>query len=188
MNDFNFFEPYLVKGKQPSASSFNPVPLICLLLALLAAWPLFNLGRSIQLKHEAASLEAEITGSEKYPLLAQADAQKQYIEQLQSQLTSLSNTDSALKNSEWLNEPFLFSLLSTVPKDLRVEDLSISPEKKVELSGSTSNKPAIAELEHNIRDTGRFESLYVQTISNQDDTYSFKMEFSLKGVGADATN
>lgn len=188
MNDFNFFEPYLTKGKQPNTSSFNPVPLICLLLFLLAAWPLFNLGRSIQLKSEAASLEAEVTGNEKYPLLAQADAQKQYIEQLQSQLTSLSNTDAELKSSEWLTEPFLFSLLSTIPKDLRVEDLSISPEEKVELSGSASNKPAIAELEHNIRETGRFESLYVQTISNQDNTYSFKMEFNLKGVSADATN
>lgn len=58
----------------------------------------------------------------------------------------------------------------------------------MELSGSASNKPAIAELEHNIRDTDRFESLYVQTISNQDNTYSFKMEFNLKGVGADAAN
>lgn len=184
MHDLNFFEPYLTKGRQQqSASTFHSGRLIVVLLVVLAAWPLFNFGYGMWLKHEAVSLQAEVMNDENYPLLEEADAQKQYIAQLQNQLAALNATDKALKDGEWLNEPFLFSLLSTVPKDLKMEQVSVLPEKKIQVNGSAAGKPAIAELERNIRDADRFESVFVQSISNKDGTYSFNMEFELKGVG-----
>lgn len=181
MQDFNFFEPYLSKGRQQSATVVHYGLFLLIFAFLLAAWPLFNLGYGIWLQRQTASLEVQVTGSEKYPLLAQADQEKAAVAQMQAELGGLSKTDEALQAGEWLTEPFLFSLLSTVPKDVKLDSLSVQEGQKVALTGTASGKPAIAELAYNIRATDRFEGIYVSTISNKDGTYSFDMSFGLKG-------
>ena len=189
MHDFNFFEPYLTRGRQQeSASSFKYDLLIIFLLIALTAWPAYNLVRGFQLKRETASLKAEVVTNEKYALLDESKSLDQYVKKLQEQLKSVSDVDTNLKGSVWLNEPFLFSLLSTVPKDVQVEDFLVYSDKLVEISGVASNKPAIAEFERNLRETDRFESLYVESMSNENGTYNFKMGFQLKGVDTNAAN
>ena len=187
MHDFNFFEPYLTKSRlQDSASSFKLDLLIIFLVIALTAWPAYNLVREFQLKRETAALKIEVVTNEKYSLLDESKSLDQYDKKLQEQLKSVSAVDTNLKGSVWLNEPFLFSLLSTVPKDAQVQDFEVYADKKVEISGVASNKPAIAEFEHNLRQTDRFDSLYVESISNENGTYNFKMAFQLKGVDTNA--
>lgn len=181
MQDFNFFEPYLGKGKQQSTAAVHFGLIVLALAVALAAWPLFNLGYGLWLQKQTAALQAEVTGSEKYALLAQAEQEKAAVAKMQTQMNSLDKTDQALKSGEWLTEPFLFSLLSTVPKDVKIGSLSVQPDKKVSLTGTASSKPAIAELAYNIRSTGRFGDAYISSIADKDGAYSFDMSFSVKG-------
>jgi len=180
MRDFNFFEPYLTRGKPQKDTAVSFKLLIVVLLLLVAAWPGYNFVYGMWLDREAEALKTEVTGSEKYPLLQQAEDEKAYISQLQTQLQGIESADTYLKDGEWLNEAFLFSLLSTVPKDVQIEDVQILEEKKIQLSGTASGKPAVAELETNVRNTDRFDLLYVESIINDEGTYGFKMEFVLK--------
>ena len=180
MNDFNFFEPYLTKGRQQSDFSVSHRRLIIILILVLAAWPLFNIGYGTWLKREAANLQIEVMGNEKYLILDDVNKQQVYVANLQAQLAKIENVDKTLSDGEWLNEPFFFSLLSTLPKDVQAYSVSVLAEKTMSITGTTSNKPAIAEFESNIRETGRFDSIFVETISNEDGTYSFKMSFELK--------
>ncbi|MGE4352733.1 MAG: PilN domain-containing protein [Oscillospiraceae bacterium] len=180
MRDFNFFEPYLTRGK-PQSNAAIPFKLLIILLAfILAAWPLFNLGYGIWLKNEAATIKAEVMNDADYPLLSEVDNQTQALGQLQAQLTNIENADKTLKENQWLDEPFFFSLLSTVPKDVQIESVSIAMDKSIGMSGIALSKPAIAELEYNIRKADRFDSLCVTSISNDEGAYSFDMTFTLK--------
>jgi len=189
MHDFNFFEPYLAKGRQQqSADSIKFDLLAVLLLIILVSWPAYNFVCEYQLKRETSALKAEVATDEKYPLLEQSDALNQYITNLQGQLKAITDVDTKLKDGAWLNEPFLFSLLSTVPKDVQLQEIQVNMDKAIEISGVASNKPAIAELERNVRETDRFESLYMDSILNEDGTYSFHMQFQLKGGGTNAAN
>lgn len=181
MQDFNFFEPYLSKGRQQSTAAVHYGLIVLALAVALAAWPLFNLGYGLWLQRQTAALQAEVTGSEKYALLAQAEQEKAAVAQMQTQLNSLDQTDQALQSGEWLTEPFLFGLLSTVPKDVQLDSVSVQAEQKVALTGTASSKPAIAELACNIRSTDRFGSVYISSISEKDGSYSFDMSFSVKG-------
>lgn len=188
MYDFNFFESLSPKSKQQDVSNQSFLGLIVLLGILLALWPLFNLGYSYKLNKDIAVLKVEVTQNEKYPLLEQAGALTEYVTQRKGQLTVLKKTDGELKDNEWLNEAFLYNLLSTAPKDLRLNRLAVLPEKKILIEGSAKNKPAIAELERSLRDSDRFEDLFVQSIANKEGTYDFNMNLMLKGVSEDAAD
>lgn len=188
MYDLNFFESLSPRSKQQDASSRSLIGLTVVLVILLAAWPLFNVGYSYKLNKDIVSLEVQVTQNEKYPLLEQANALSEYITQRKGQLAELKKTDSQMKESEWLNEAFLYTLLSTAPKDLRFNKLAVLPEKKVQLAGSAKNKPAIAELERSLRDSDRFQVLHVQSIANNEGAYDFMMNLMLKGVSEDAAD
>lgn len=181
MRDFNFFEPYLNKGKQHSAAAVRTRLAAAAVAALLAAWPLFNVGYGLWLQRQTAGLQAVVSGSDKYPLLAQAEQAEADIARLQVQLNSLDQTDQALQAGEWLTEPFLYSIVSAVPKDVKMDSLSVQAEKKITVTGAATSKPAIAELAGNIRSTDRFERVYISSIFNKDGSYSFDMSFSVKG-------
>ncbi|HWQ51006.1 MAG TPA: PilN domain-containing protein [Terriglobales bacterium] len=180
MKDFNFFEPYLNKGRQRSAVAVRSGLVVLVSAALLFAWPLFNFGYGLMLQRQTAQLQSEVTGSDKYPLLAAAKEAEAAVVKLQAHLNSLDSTDQTLEAGEWLTEPFLYSIVSAVPKDVKLDSLSVQTGKKVSLTGTATGKPAIAELSLNIRATDRFEGLYISSISNKDGSYSFDMSFSVK--------
>ncbi|HWQ30129.1 MAG TPA: hypothetical protein VN549_03990 [Negativicutes bacterium] len=182
MHDFNFFESIASKNKRQNASQGSYNSLMILLAVLVAAWPLFNLGYSYKLNRDIESLKNEVTLNQKYPLLEQAQAIRQYLEERGSQLAALKKADSEVKASEWLNEAFLYDLLSKAPRDMRIDMLTVAPEKAVLITGSAKNKPAIAELERRLRDCGRFRDLNVDTIDNKDGVYTFNMNLVLKDV------
>lgn len=181
MHDFNFFELYGTKGRQQGASDFPFLKIILVLLAVLAAWPLFNLGYGAWLKYEEASLRNEVTSNEKYSLLKVANEETDTVAQMAVQTKALEILDQALKGSEWLDEPFFFALMSTVPKDVKFDAVSIFPNRTFIIDGTAANKASIAALENNIRETDRFDALYVKSITNEGGTYSFEMKFQLKG-------
>ncbi len=180
MQDFNFFEPYLSKGRQPSAMAVRSGLLAMIFVAILCAWPLANFGYGFWLQRHTAQLQADVTGSDKYPLLAAAEQAEGAIAKMQANLDTLNSTDQALKASEWLTEPLLYSIVSAVPKDVKIDSLSVQAEKRVSLTGTATGKPAIAELSTNFRATGRFEGLYISSIASKDGTYTFDMSFSVK--------
>lgn len=181
MQDFNFFEPYQNKGKQRSAVAARFGMYVTIFVGLLAAWPLINFGYGFWLQQQTAKLQTEVTGSEKYPLLAVAEQAKADIAKLQAEVTGLRSTDEALSASEWLTEPLLYSIVSAVPKDVKIDSLSVQSDKKVNLTGTASGKPAIAELSLNFRETNRFADIFISSIANKDGTYSFDISFGVKG-------
>jgi len=180
MQDFNFFEPYLNKGKQRSAVAARFGLYVTIFVGLLAAWPLTNFGYSFWLQQQTEKLQAEVTGSDKYPLLAVAEQTKADVMKLQGEVTSLRSTDEVLNAAEWLTEPLLYSIVSSVPKDVKVDSLSVQADKKVSLTGTAAGKPAIAELSLNVRDTDRFDDIFVSSIANKDGSYTFDISFRVK--------
>lgn len=190
MRDYNFFEPYVDRNKRGGSSGPMNLPLIIALLVLLvAAVPVYNLVRSFMIDSQIKSLETEVLTHPKYELLAEADMLRVGIADGLSRLEVLKKMDATLTAQEWLDEPFLFSLMGTVPKDLEFKQMALNPGKEIQISGSSTNKPAIAELEYNLRNTQRFENLLVRSINNTETGfYDFTMTLRVKGAGQNASN
>lgn len=187
MRDYNFFAPYIDHGKKRDSSSTISFPvLIVILILLLASVPGYNLYRSYQISDQIKKLETAVLNNPDYPLLAEAANLRAGIEEGKQRLEILKKMDAVLTAQEWLDEPFLFTLMSTVPKDLEIKNMAILEDQQIQISGTATNKPAIAELEFNLRNTSRFQNLLVRSISNAEGVYDFMMTLQVKGAGEDA--
>ena len=190
MQDYNFFQPYLGKGTRRAEDALPIVPIILIVLFLLTNVPAYNLYRIMRTNRDTKKLEQTVLNSPDYHLLAEISSTRAAIAEATSRLALLDKMDQALVAQEWLNEPFLATLMGVFPRDLTIENLNISPSGQVQMSGAATNKPAIAELELNLRSTGRFASIHVPTITRDstESVFRFALTMQTKGVSSGAAN
>lgn len=193
MRDYNFFQPFVGGTARRSGDDYFPViPVILLMVLILAAWPGYNYYRLTGLKQEVDLLSADVLNHPDYGLLAEVSSQRGVVQDSRNRLTTAQKMDVALTASEWLDEELLTILLDVFPRDLAIDSLSLGSGGQIQLSGSATNKPAIAELEYNLRRTGRFENLHVpsivRTASGRVDIFTFSLSMQVKGVGGNASN
>jgi hypothetical protein len=165
--------------------------IIILLAVVLAAFPLFNMYRLSQLDQEISSLQDSVLNDPNYPLLSQVSSTRAVVNEARGRLTTARQMDVALKTMDWLNEDFLLVLTGYVPRDVEITSIGVSPSGAVQMSGRATNRVAIAELEFNYRNTGRFTDLFIGNISRDGgtaDIYSFTLTMQTKGVGSSAAN
>lgn len=181
MNDINLFESFHSRTTNQHGSSGSIIWLIILFALILISWPAYNYVQNRNIQREIAVLETEILGNTNRSLLDEAKDMERYLSVRKKQLSRVIEADGAITGNDWIKEPFLFQCLSTLPRDVSLDNLSVSANGEIEFSGTASNKPAIAELERNLRETRLFEQLYVSAIRRNEDVYSFTMTFNYKG-------
>ena len=194
MRDYNFFQPYLFgsKGRGPSDDQFPYVLFVLLLIIAVAALPAYNYYRLMELDAEVSELSTSVLNDPNYGLLSEVSTAQGIVNNARINLATLQQIDVNLTESEWVREPFLEALTGVFPRDVAMLSLTVSPNGQVQIIGEATNKPAIAELQLNLRNTGHFSNLHVTTISRaQEDgggAFSFALLAQVKGVGANAGN
>lgn len=194
MRDYNFFQPYLFKGKGrgPGDDQFPYVLFILLLIIAVAALPAYNYYRLMELDAEVDQLSTSVLNDPNYGLLSEVSSAQGIVNTARANLATLQQIDTNLTKAEWIKEPFLEALTGVFPRDVAMRNLTISPNGQVQITGEATNKPAIAELQLNLRNTGYFNNLHVTTISRAAEagaqSFSFVLLAQVKGVGANAGN
>jgi hypothetical protein len=194
MRDYNFFQPYLSRGKGRGQSDdqFPYVLFVLLLIIAVAALPAYNYYRLMELDAEVDRLSTSVLNDPNYGLLSEVSTAQGIVNNARANLATLQQIDTNLTGAEWIREPFLEAVTGVFPRDVAMRNLTISPSGQVQITGEATNKPAIAELQLNLRNTGHFTNLHVPTISRgQEDgggTFSFVLLAQVKGVGANAGN
>jgi hypothetical protein len=193
MRDYNFFQPYVAGGiRRQTDTAISFVPLILLFLLVLTSYPAYNLYRIMQLNQEIETLQASVLDSPDYHLLSEVSSTRAVVAEAKGRLNTLTEMDKTLTAMDWLDEPFLETLMGVFPRDLAIENLVVALNRQVQLSGTATNKPAIAELELNLRNTKRFEQIHVPSITRdatgRTDVFRFTLVMQVKEVGVRAVN
>ena len=187
MRDFNFFEP-LQKREKKSEVKGIPFSLIVLILILIAAsWPAYNFYRVYTLRSEATALEDRLVNDPNYHKLAEVEEKEEELQQYQNMLASLIAADESIHANEVIDERLLFVVAGTLPRDLALNSMSIN-DRSIQVQGIAGSKPAIAEMEFNLRNTGEFENIFVPSITENNGLFSFGMTFQIRGVSSDETD
>lgn len=187
MRDFNFFEP-LQKREKKSEVKGVPFSLIAIILLLLAAaWPAYNFFQISTLRSEAQALEQRLVNDPNYYRLAEVEEKELELQRYQNMLASLKLADESIKASEVIDERLLFVISGTLPRDLALNSISING-RNIQVQGVAGSKPAIAEMEFNLRSTGEFVSIFVPSISENGGLFNFGMSFQVKEVNDDEAN
>lgn len=191
MRDYNFFEPFLGLEGRRDPASFPVIPVVLLLALALAAFPLYNWWALGNLSNEVAELDAAIKNNPSYALLSEVNTQQALVNEARSRLSLMRSFDTAMSSAQWLDEAFIDLLFSVFPKDMAIESISIAPGGQIQLSGAATNRPAIAELELNMRSTEKFDNIFISGITPDAtgiQAYRFTLSAVAKGVAKNATN
>jgi len=180
MRDFNFFEYFEQKGKQQKGRRVSYPILLLVIVVAATAWPLTNIVRIHWMQRTAENRQHQLETDERYPLLTEVDELHAELEEERNRLAELENAAEQIKNREIIDEQLLFTIASSMPADTSLSSLTIN-QSEVRMTGNALSKPAIAELEHNLRRTGQFEEIFVPSISENDGEWQFQIAYQVAG-------
>ena len=180
MRDFNFFEAFEQKKKRSDGPRVGyPLVLILVILAA-AAWPAYNFYQIYRLDQDIVAKRNQLEADERYPLFLEAELKEAELANARSILTDMQMSSEIIQEKEIIDESLLYTIASSMPEDTALDSMTINGEN-IALQGNAQSKPAIAEFEYNIRQTGRFENIFIPSISEEDGLWRFMMMFRVLG-------
>ncbi|SMP48773.1 PilN domain-containing protein [Anoxynatronum buryatiense] len=180
MRDFNFFEVF-DEGSQRSEGLKISFPVVLVILLLLAAaWPVYNFITLSQLRGSVDDHRQVLQSDPRYPLISTVEAKEAQKVEVNRQLEQMETAALAIEAREVINESLLYTIATAMPADTALSGMTITGPD-IQLQGIARSKPAIAEFEFNVRETGYFEQLFIPNISETDDGWQFSFMFRVKG-------
>ncbi|UWG98588.1 PilN domain-containing protein [Dehalobacter sp. DCM] len=178
MQQINLFNPYLNKKKlQPNQRIMIGGGIVVALIILSLA---FNLIAAMMVRSEIGKQEAylssEVVQKDRAALTqAQVDLAK-----MGTYLTTVNEIAQGLKKSDKLNRSLLDQIAATVPAGLSFQSLAVTEQKSVAIQGTAPSRDTVAELQHNLTQSGLFANVQVVNINRDSGSGSYK--FNLEGT------
>lgn len=180
MRDFNFFETFEQKKKRRDGPTVSFPVVIALLVLAAAAWPAWNYFQLSQLNDDVVSSRNRLETDPRYPLFEVVEQKQAELAEQQVILEQMEKSAELIMAREVIDELLLFTIATSMPDDTSLNSMSISG-RDVQMQGVASGKPAVAELEYNIRQTGRFEQIFIPSMSENEGLWQFNLVFRIKG-------
>lgn len=184
MRDINFFKPYQGKSKERKNSKRYVYGSMIIVGLLIVGTFGVNTFKIIMLNRSIEDYNNKLSATEIQEQLKEA-------EDINKQITVLKQYDSALidvavsvKNRDNVSDTLLIDISSTVPSEVSFKNLDIV-DNTITIKGISTNRSAVAELEHNLSGLSRMESVYVNSINDSgavEGEYSFDIKCVLKDV------
>lgn len=181
MHDMNFFAPLQVsRGTRQRGPDIRI--LLGLVVAVIVIAPIAGFGYEWMLKNSISSLQAELSQPDNAAALTRLDALQAQKQSFDASLPVLQKEDSALTSMEWISEKVLQVLNDTVPKQIQFNVVAMA-NRDVQISGISVDRPAIAEMEYALRQSGIAENIMVSSIlRDENGSYQYSINFKAKDV------
>lgn len=178
MREMNFFRPYL--KEKPKA---NPVRLLILLSALLIvgglAYATIDLYiRQNMAQQELVRLDEELQKPERVEAVKRIDEKNEKLKIIDGLEEALHANQLEFDKINVVSDDFMNLLNAQVPDGAMITNLNVGGEA-VDISGSAINHHAVSQFVYNLRQTGRFYLINIQSIQNQDANYDFTISLAL---------
>lgn len=192
MHDMNFFAPMLAKGAPKKHGFLLKFAIGLITISILAA-PISLFAFTYVSNSRIAEIKEVLSKPENVAIMSELQRKENRLAAFNTLIPQLSGRDNALQSVEWFNEELFQIAIDCFPKQARMITFNLLPMadskdssvmNAIEINGIASDKPAVAELEYNLRKVGRFEDIIVSTIEEKDGILSYSVKFSVKEGGA----
>ncbi|SHH26001.1 PilN domain-containing protein [Clostridium grantii] len=181
MKDFNFFGYLLKKQKSRNTKIINGTIVISAVVIAMITVFLINLALIKNLEKDI-EINEKLMNYESYDELVQEIGEKQSILTLLEQYNNiLEGIEGIIENGDNINEELMVSINNTIPREVTLEYINLDGEA-LYLNASSTSRQSIAEFQHNLKDTGLFESIHINNISSEEEVFSFDVEAMFKEV------
>lgn len=185
MKDINFFKPYLGKNKERINSKIYVYGIMVIVALFIIVSFAFNETRIYLLNKSINSYNEKLSAPEIQSQLKAAEDINKQIDVLKKYDTAVNYVAISVKGRDNVSEELLKDISSTLPSEVLFKNLDVV-ENTIAIKGTSTNREAVAELEHNLRELPIMSDVYVNSIESQGSVqgeYSFDIKCVLKEVG-----
>lgn len=184
--DLNFFEPFLKdikkKEKKPSGGLGGLVIILLILLILaVAGLTTYNMMSISNIQKIIEEYEVELNDPSKLEQLKIVEENIQKLDTIKKERMLLMSVDLGARSIDSVTRHLIDLIAANVTENLYLTQIDVSL-KEISLSGKSLTRLEVAQFEYNLRQTGLFDAIYVESINqlgeNVGDThYEFSMRF-----------
>lgn len=179
MKDLNFFSSYSKKrDRRLNRQKVFYMALSLIVLALLV-YGIFNYIVIRRLNGDInASVERleELNGDSKIKELKQKQTE---IAAFKENIAKVKTLDDYINNKDIINDFLLDDIESNLPPKVFLRSMDLKHDA-IKITGTSQDKESIAQFEHNLKEMGVFEELFIPQITQREDYLDFTIDIEFK--------
>lgn len=159
---------------------------VMLMIALGIGFPVYNYNEAEKIEKEIIRMEAFINNSEHIAELDRVKEKKERLNIMQDYIDAMEETKQKINQDDCIHVNVLDDITASLPEEIFFSMWMFS-NNEVSIQGTSDQMIPIAELQHNLRSTNRFDKIHVGLIMNQKEGNQIIYELNaiLKGGKAD---
>ncbi|WP_297416814.1 PilN domain-containing protein [Clostridium sp.] len=184
MKDLNFFKPYLGQNKEKINYQIYVYGMMIIVGLAIAVSFGINTTQMMFLNKSINEYNEELSAPDIQSQLKEAEDVNKRIDILKKYDTALNDVAISVKGRNNVSEELLKDISSTLPSEVLFRNLDVV-ENTIAIKGTSSNRQAVAELEHNLKELPIMSDVYVNSIEAQsavEGEFSFDIKCVLKDV------
>lgn len=179
MRDFNYFEPYLGGNEKITVKKLGKYIVLYGVATLMILYPAYNTWQIYKAQKETLAVSIVAHSSE-------IQEGKVAIEEMERELEAYKAIDEQLqvleltfRQKDMINDLLINALKDNMPQEVFLQIMKIQPDI-IELQGVAQDRLSIAILENNLRKINVFENIFIPSVIESSNNYTFTLRFSTK--------
>lgn len=187
MRDLNFFDTYINSKKlKIDKQRIYYIVLICG-TSLFIFYSLFNQVRIGLISKEVDRLKSVIEDERIKSKIKEIEEKKEELNQLTNSLKDIKLFNYYIDENSMIDDILLEKITSSIPEEIFFTSISMDIER-IQIIGKAKDKPSISSLIKNLETIESFESLFVSSISKEEQFLKFILNIQLKDVEMNEVN
>lgn len=185
MRDYNFFGSFTEEKKTNELKFVYVGIMTSIVVGVMVIVYLVNVFKIRNLENSIYDSQAIINSTEF--ALAYADKVKndEKLKILNNYYNSVNTLNDGISKEDYINTELIKRISNVVPQNVSFQTMNIS-NKTITMSGTSSTRVAIGELQYNLKELDIFEDIHVSNVTsssgeeNTSNSFNFNIAFKLK--------
>lgn len=182
--DINFFTPYLGREKQQKNKHIYIYTLAGVLAVMILGTLGYNSYKIYKTTKAINTLGSELNAPEIISQVRESEVVNKDLDILGRYDTGINQITEEINTRDIVSTRLLNSISSTLPTEVSFKNINITAGN-ISISAASTNRTAIAEVQHNLKALPEISDVYIGAISGsgEDDAgYTFDLKCVLRGV------
>lgn len=158
--------------------------ILTLIVMGIIIYGLFNFISIINLGREVVAISSELETNLRNPKIKEILDKEQKIKDIKVDMDKINALDKYIQERDVVNEHLLEDIKNNIPSLLFISSMTINQDS-IKIEGKSKDKESIAQFEHNLINTERFDQVFIPQVTDDDGHYSFYIDIKFKEEKAD---
>ncbi len=180
MKDLNFFSSYSKKVDRKALDKYTLINLLLIVVVVgVAAYGIYNHLYIKRLQNDVAFKKNELKTTLENPKIKKVLIREEEVKGMKDDIEKIKALDEYISDKDFIDEVLLEDIRSSIPKLLFIDTISINQDN-VRIEGKAKDKKSIAQFEHNLRNTEKFDKVFISEIIENDNHHAFYLDLDFK--------